>query len=383
MRLRESSIEPKFVVITAGVVAVIFYGSLYPFQFHDDPGGMGPLQALFANWRRFPGWPDILSNILLYIPFGLFATRSLLGPRPFVRILLVACAALIISTSIELVQFYDRFRTADFIDICTNTAGGLIGAIAGAVFHRHLRLPLIGAMEWRPFVALLFACWLGYQLFPHAPAIQPADEMPGVYLQVVVWLVIAVMLETVFGVVRSRWVILVLIPAILLMLTWSAGGVLSQAEVIGGVLGGLTWIAVFSRLRIRNAAVAALFVGAVVLQALEPFKFDIQPHPFQWIPFLGFIEGSRGPGIGVFFEKAFTYGALVWLLIRAGISLRIAALCGGALVLGLRLTQVYLSGGPAEITDAFMLLMLAGLIKLMGEGPPSGRTELRTPESVR
>jgi len=94
VHLREAWIEPKFVVITTGVVAVVFYGSLYPFQFQDDPDGMGPLHALFANWRQFRGWANILSNILLYIPFGLFAIRSLQRPRPFVRILLVACAAL-------------------------------------------------------------------------------------------------------------------------------------------------------------------------------------------------------------------------------------------------------------------------------------------------
>jgi glycopeptide antibiotics resistance protein len=368
---QERWIDPRFAGITAGVVAVILYGSLYPFQFHDDHFGTGPFKALFANWRQIPDWSDIVSNVLLYIPFGLFAIRSLLRPRPFVRILLVACAALVISTSVELMQFYDRFRDTDFIDVCTNTAGGLLGAIAGAVFRRHLRLPLIGDMEWRPFVILLFACWLGYRFFPHSPAVQPANELPirDIYRQSAVWLAIGVMLETVFGIVRSRWAILLLVPAMLFARTWIAGAVLSPAEVIGGVLGGLSWIAVFSRLRIRNVLVVVLFAGAVVIQALEPFKFAATPHPFQWIPFIGFMEGPRETGIGVFFEKTFTYGALVWLTLRAGCSLRIAAIFGAALVLSLRLTQVYLPGRSAEITDSLMLLILAGLMKVMGERP--------------
>jgi hypothetical protein len=67
---QERWIEPRFAGITAGVVTVILYGSLYPFQFHDDHFGTGPFKALFANWRQIPDWSDIVSNVLLYIPFG-------------------------------------------------------------------------------------------------------------------------------------------------------------------------------------------------------------------------------------------------------------------------------------------------------------------------
>jgi hypothetical protein len=79
--------------------------------------------------------------------------------------------------------------------------------------------------------------------------------------------------------------------------------------------------------------------------------------------------GSIATNISSFFEKAFTYGALTWLFVRAGCSPRTAILLGGSLVLCLRLEQVYLPGRSAEITDVFMLMILAAMMKLMSEDP--------------
>jgi len=70
-----------------------------------------------------------------------------------------------------------------------------------------------------------------------------------------------------------------------------------------------------------------------------------------------------------FFEKAFTYGTLTWLLVRAGCSLRTATVLGGLLVLCLRMEQVYLPGRSAEITDVLILVILAAMMKLMPYDP--------------
>jgi VanZ family protein len=54
---------------------------------------------------------------------------------------------------------------------------------------------------------------------------------------------------------------------------------------------------------------------------------------------------------------------MVWLLVRAGLSHGAAAALGAALVFGLRVTQIYLPGRSAEITDTILVLMLAGMMK--------------------
>jgi hypothetical protein len=55
---------------------------------------------------------------------------------------------------------------------------------------------------------------------------------------------------------------------------------------------------------------------------------------------------------------------MIWLLARAGLSIGVAAAVGVPLVLGLRRIQVYLPGRSAEITDAMLVLMFAGTMKL-------------------
>ena len=60
-------------------------------------------------------------------------------------------------------------------------------------------------------------------------------------------------------------------------------------------------------------------------------------------------------------------GCLVWLIARAGGSWAFAWASAGVLVFGLRLSQVYLPGRSAEITDVVLLLIVAAIMKLMSE----------------
>jgi hypothetical protein len=108
-----------------------------------------------------------------------------------------------------------------------------------------------------------------------------------------------------------------------------------------------------------------LSVALVVLLALAPFHFSAIPHAFSWAPFRSFLESPASTAIRVFFEKAFFYGGMIWLLVRAGLSIGAATACGTVLVFGLRLLQVYLPGRSAEITDAILLVMLAAMMKLI------------------
>ena len=139
---------------------------------------------------------------------------------------------------------------------------------------------------------------------------------------------------------------------------------------MGGAAAALIWLWL-SRLESRSIVVAAVFAGSAITQALEPFKFDRVARPFGLIPFRSFMISIENV-VQVFFEKAFTYGALVWLWIRAGIPFWAAVTLGGLLELLLRLMQVYLPGRSAEITDTVMVLLLAAGLKLMGEDPLSG-----------
>ncbi|HLW75688.1 MAG TPA: VanZ family protein, partial [Bryobacteraceae bacterium] len=295
-------------VIAIGIVAVIVYGSLYPFHFFARPLAEGPFWTLLACWRIPADRDDNISNFLLYLPLGLSVTRA--ARKHWLGAIGAIVLGFALSMSMEMTQFYDPGRVPQMADVYANTAG----AIAGAGFA--LLLPRKPMRE--PFAMLMVAVWAGYEMFPRFPI-----DFIG---QGVMLIAVAVMLGAVMG-RESK-------PATMLA--------------------------------------AALVAALVIFDALRPFQFHASAREFGWMPFAGFIDGPRQNGVRVFFEKAFLYGALTWLAARAGMRLGTAAMLGVALEFGLRYTEIYLPGRSAEITDALMVAMLAGLQGLLRE-PPSRR----------
>jgi hypothetical protein len=82
------------------MIAVIVYGSLYPFTFRQPTTGLGPAaRALFNSWAEVPGRGDFIANIALYTPFGFFAILAISGAgNAAKRILMVVVAGAILST---------------------------------------------------------------------------------------------------------------------------------------------------------------------------------------------------------------------------------------------------------------------------------------------
>src|SRR3954453_12494543 len=80
---------------TVLAVLTIIHGSLFPYEFRVPPGPGGPVDALLNSWADHPsGLGDILANVLLYIPFGLFGLLVAPGPKlvPFCLVTLVGTA---------------------------------------------------------------------------------------------------------------------------------------------------------------------------------------------------------------------------------------------------------------------------------------------------
>jgi VanZ family protein len=358
------------------VLLVIVYGSLYPFHFqsHDLPDG--PLRELLSTWPIPDDGPDSVSNFLLYLPFGFLLVRAWRAAPRWVSAPLATAAGFALSMCMEMAQFYDPGRVPAMADVFANLAGTAAGAAAAAFLRRDLapgaRIRMLKLdVVWRPFAVLLLLCWIGNRLFPYFPAlgfhaVLTAPVPLDLYEQTVYWLAAAVLVESLIGVRSSRLILAMLVVMVLMVRVFVTDDPISSAETGGAVLAALLWIPL-SRVNRRGPIVAALFVVLVILQALQPFQFNALPRSFGWIPFASFIDGPRNNGIRVFFEKAFTYGALVWLPIRAGASFTVATIFGVALVFALRRAQVFLPERSAEITDALIVLMMAGLLKVVRE----------------
>jgi VanZ family protein len=366
-----------FAWITLAVVIVIIYLSLFPFSFQSRPGS--PTQTLAATYGVRDSRADILANILLYLPFGFFAMQSLRRRTAIWQVAAVTFAGMVLSTAMELLQFYVPGRDSSLADIGSNTLGSLLGAGAGVLLSGRLGLGALQPVRGHLSSALIVICWLGYRLFPYVPdtdlhkywhavrplLVAPVLEPLSLYRHTVIWLVLALALDELCVGLWKRLAFPLLVPLLLGSRILIVDIVLSPAEVLGAVIALIFWFAFLARLPVRNGLIFSLFVILVIVQALEPFRFTATARPFTWVPFRGFIYGSLVLNVQSFLEKTFLYGSLVWLAMRAGISWRKALLACGALVFGLRLLQVYIPDRSAEISDVIILLVVGGVIGLL------------------
>ncbi len=227
----------------------------------------------------------------------------------------------------------------------------------------------------RPFAMLMLACWTGNRLFPYFPALNfhvhlsSAISSVELYKQTVYWLAAGVLLDAIFDSARSRVLVAAMAAAIMAARVFVIMGQITMAEVgRRDSRRDFVWWGSQRLLTRRAAIVTALFALLMVLQALDPFHFLSRPRAFGWHPFRKYDRrATRDNAVRSFLEKAFTYGMAVWLPVRAGVSFGVATCVATAMVLGLRFMQVYLPGRSAEITDAIMVVMLAGLIWLVRE----------------
>jgi VanZ family protein len=372
-------IDGRSLAIAAAMLVIMVYASLYPFRLRRHPDPAGSLHAVLLNSNTAIKPTDVLANVLFYVPFGLFFARSFIRSRPAIKLVLATSTGLLLSFAMESLQFYIVGRYAAMSDVFSDGAGALLGAMA-ACFTLRLRWPVFSGLRRNRFAALLLLSWLGSRLFPYVPvldlhkywdALKPlvfAPALPPVDLfrHVVSWLAVALLLEELWGVARSRVVLALLLPAVLFGRILVARIVLSPAEVLGGVSAVLAWV-LLSRLRTRAIIITVLFVTGVVLQSLEPFQFNGLARAFGWTPFRSFLIGPIGNAVISFFEKVFVYGSLIWLLTRSGCSWFSSTVWATTLVLTLRLIQVYLPGRSAEITDAIMVVIIAGIMRLISD----------------
>jgi VanZ family protein len=386
-------------IAAAIIVAVILYGSLYPFRFHQPAGGAGPLRHFLQSWAETPGRGDFIANIFLYLPLGFFWSLALAGRgRRLPRILLVTLAGGLLSTAMELSQYYIAERVSAADDVYANLIGTLLGAIVGNFAGGNfLWLPFRGIAANR-VPSLLLGLWLAYRLYPYVPAIDlhkywdalkpvvfhPRPTGYDLFRYTAIWLTVGSLIEAAGG-RRRGWLLFPLfIAAVLAARVVIIGKTLSAAEIGGAAIALAVWLllAVSLSARIRAAATALLLSAYIVAERLEPFQFSAHGRAFGWTPFRSFLYGSFEVNIMSFLEKTFLYGALIWLLdkseLRAGVSTILVAI----MLFAASWAETYLPGRSAEITDALMALLIGAILAVIKPQPKAPARERPNPIDV-
>lgn len=378
-------INRRFAAIAAIMMAVILYGSLYPFAFRVPETALGPVEALLATWANKPGRGDFLSNILLYLPLGYFGFLAVEAQRPRAfRLLAIVLIGACLSLTVELIQYYDAGRDSTLTDFYSNTLGTILGAFGAMLIGGRFEWPLLKSLADEREPALLLLGWLGYRLFPYVPAIDlhkywdalkpvvlyPHFTLYDLFRHTAIWLVVYLLTAKIFRTKYRTLLLPAFAGAVFFAEILIIGKVLSVAELAGAVIAFCLWLLLGVDARLRLIVITAAFMAAVIAQRLEPFHFNDVASHFGWIPFYSFMQGSIGVDVQAFFEKFFFYGALIWLLVQMGLRLGIAASVVFFLLLLTSGIEIYLPGRSAEITDAMMALIIAFIADLAKRSEP-------------
>jgi VanZ family protein len=362
------------------VLAGIVYVSLYPFRLKAGLPPSGALHHLLSTWQNAPtSRGDVIANVLLYVPWGFFVARSVdRGVPAWLRVVLAIALGATLSFAMEWSQYYVAERYADMYDVYTNTAGALLGAIAALALAGNRSGNIARDFDFQVFPALLLIAFVGVRLYPFVPvidlhkyvsALRPLLMVESLaredlFLRTVTWLVICYLVETLFG-RRSA----------LLMYVLVAGGIflgriviedaqLSLPTIVSALCAAIVWFALLRFVPGRVAFLAISFSAVVMLERLTPFRLSPVGHGFDWVPFLDLLRAPVETGFLVMIDKFFLYGALIWLLLRAGLRLWRATLAVALLLLFCSLVEMYLPGRSAGITDALLALMIGTLLRL-------------------
>jgi VanZ family protein len=368
-----------FLIAGAIIVAVILYGSLYPFTFYQPEDGVGPLRNLVRSWAETPGRGDFVANIFFYLPLGFFGSLAFAGSgRTFRRILLVTFAGGLLSTTMELAQYYIAGRVSAADDVYANLIGTVLGAIVGNFAGGDFLWVQFRDIAANRVPCMLLGLWLVYRLYPYVPtidlhkywdALKPVVFHPrptgyDLFRYTATWLTVSSLIEAIGG-RRRGWLLFPLfIATVLAAKVVIIGKTLNAAEIVGATIALAVWLllAISISARIRTAATALLFSAYIVAERLEPFQFSAYGRAFGWIPFRSFLYGSVEVNITSFLEKAFLYGSLIWLLDRSGLRSEVSTILVAILLFVTSWAEIYLPDRSAEITDALMALLIGVII---------------------
>ena len=369
-------------VATALFMAMIAYGSLYPFAFHAVPDGIGPIRTLISRWNKPPGQGDFISNILLYMPLGFSASISTGRRASLAQMGMAILLGAGLSLSMEISQYWDMGRDTEATDFYANTIGTALGAFAGWFLGQDFQWPLRREISANKVPTLLLMAWLGYRLYPYVPTIsmhkytgalkaiflRPDLDAYGVFRQTAIWLAIRAMLERIGGAGLGgklfwRFAAFIFLSTVLIISTW-----ISLSQIVGLILAGIIWSTLAPWPGAPGLAAATAMTLYLPVFRLAPFNFADEPNAYGWVPFFSFMQGSIDNDVQAFFEKSFLYGGAIWLLVDAGMALRPATGLVSGLLLASSFADIYVPGRSAELTDAVLALTFGLFIHMVEAG---------------
>ena len=183
----QQSIRGLIRILALLYTLLIIYGSLYPFSGWSHASS--PLFSfLTAPVPEHLSRPDVLTNVFAYIPLGVLLVTGFRLHSGTMSVVMATTLGAVLSFAMESVQMFLPARISSNIDLTTNIAGTLIGAVLALAVRQDtlFRLSLRRTREewFEPGLATdiaLFAValWVGSQLCPFVPSMDVSSVREG------------------------------------------------------------------------------------------------------------------------------------------------------------------------------------------------------------
>ena len=164
--------------LATGYALFIVYASLSPFSGWRSQG-VDFIEVLRAPFLLTYSAFDAVVNLLAYIPLGLLVSLALRARfSALVSVILGLCLGVVLSMSMEYLQMYLPTRVSSNLDLLTNSAGALVGALLAASMTSWLwfssrltrwRSHLFRHGKETDFGLALLALWMFGQVNPSLP----------------------------------------------------------------------------------------------------------------------------------------------------------------------------------------------------------------------
>lgn len=379
--------------LVLGYVVMLLYGSLYPFSGWTIPAA--PLLSFLGSWPATFELADIVQNVLVYAPLGLFTVLWLVGTlRLRTALILATLSGVTLSFFIENIQQFIPSRVASTSDLVMNLLGTLLGGIAATFFTRETfsgaKLSEFRNQWFRagslPNIGLVtLGLWTLSQTSPLVPSLDIAHLRHGLSLLfhslqtpgsiAVPDMLIYALYITGLGLLtftigyRDKPVFFLFVALIVFVLASKVlveGRQLSLEALAGAFIAG--FLLMPFRV-IANSKVAASALGIVLitigftLSELTSISGSVK-YAFNWIPFSGQMSSLNG--LQNILEIFWPFFAIAYFTRYLTPSYRNdeVAFLGGVIVFatlfGLEWVQQNLSGRHGDITQ--VLIGLSGWV---------------------
>ena len=353
------------------VACLITYGSLYPFGFNIAVVDSARLQLFIGNWGGLTNTSDTLSNIALFIPFGIVGMLAFTTLYSSRRFFLVMALSFVLGLILQALQLLIPQRIPAIYDVIWNLAGTAVGAFSSMFVARYIPDKL--KQQWLSVPVLLIGCWLAYRLMPFIPSIdwqllktslkplllQPVFSIVDSIREMTGWLVVAFIWPKSFMPRLGKYHIGILILPVFILEIIIVDNVLTLSDVTGALLAVVIWWGVLARSRNKDVVIVLLLLMTLVLQGFSPFTLKDNYASFSWIPFSGFLTGSMLVNSKVLFGKLFLYGSLIWIISKNNIVSIVPATVFMAFWLSLiEIGQIFVSNHTSEITDPVVAIII-------------------------